>query len=127
MASRSAPVVVSGSVVATVETAATFRNILVETGIVAVCSSLLGLAIFFVVRTLPARIIDRRRHRDDEKVCLLQRRLVGGQHQIGIGQLRGIHFARAVPARWDGTGIRSDPSVRRRFESEPFPRRARAG
>ncbi len=57
--SRSAPVIVAGSQAATVETAATFRGILVATVVVALCSGLLGLAIFLVVRTLPVRIIDR--------------------------------------------------------------------
>jgi PAS domain S-box-containing protein len=58
-AARSVPVIVAGSQVATVETAATFRDILVGTGVLAFCSSLLGLATFLVVRTLPVRIIDQ--------------------------------------------------------------------
>ena len=54
-----APVIVAGSQIATVETATTFRPILLNTGIVAALSSLLGLVIFFVNRLLPLRIINR--------------------------------------------------------------------
>ena len=53
------PVVVAGSRVATVETAASFGHILIETAMVTLLSSLLGLAIFVVNRILPQRIIDR--------------------------------------------------------------------
>ncbi|MDP2372169.1 ATP-binding protein [Reyranella sp.] len=59
VATSSAPVVVAGARVATIETATSYRDILVETAIVAVFSSLLGLAVFFVIRILPLRIIDR--------------------------------------------------------------------
>ena len=59
VAARSAPVLVAGSQMATFETSATFRYILVETGIVALSSCLLGLAMFLIVRTLPVRIIDQ--------------------------------------------------------------------
>jgi PAS domain S-box-containing protein len=56
---HSAPVEVAGSQVARVTTEASFRGILIQTGIVAAASSLVGLAVFFVLRILPLRIIDR--------------------------------------------------------------------
>jgi PAS domain S-box-containing protein len=59
VATSGAPVVVAGTQVATIETATSYRDILVETAIVAIFSSLLGLAVFFVIRILPRRIIDR--------------------------------------------------------------------
>jgi PAS domain S-box-containing protein len=59
MAARSVPILVAGTQVATFESSATYRDILVETGLVALFSSLLGFAIFLVVRTLPVRIIEQ--------------------------------------------------------------------
>ncbi|MDP2331100.1 MAG: PAS domain S-box protein, partial [Reyranella sp.] len=59
VATSSALVVVAGAQAATIETATSYRDILVETAIVAVFSSLLGLAVFFVIRILPLRIINR--------------------------------------------------------------------
>ena len=58
-AARSTPVVVAGSLVARVETTTSLRPILIATAVVASFSSVLGLIIFFVVRILPQRIIDR--------------------------------------------------------------------
>jgi PAS domain S-box-containing protein len=59
VATSSAPIVVAGAQVATIETATSYRDILVEAAVVAIFSSLLGLAVFFVIRILPQRIIDR--------------------------------------------------------------------
>lgn len=53
------PVVVAGGRVATIETAASLRPLLIDTGLVAVFSSLLGFVIFYVIRILPLRTIDR--------------------------------------------------------------------
>lgn len=53
------PVLVSDLRVATVETAASLRPIVIGTAIVALLSSLLGIAAFFVIRILPLRAIDR--------------------------------------------------------------------
>jgi PAS domain S-box-containing protein len=56
---RSKPVVVAGSRVAMVEAATTYRPIVISAAVVAAFSSVLGLAIFFVIKTIPQRIIDR--------------------------------------------------------------------
>ena len=56
---RSAPIVIAGLPGARIETATTLRHVLIRTAIVAIASSLLGLAVFFVIRVLPLRIIDR--------------------------------------------------------------------
>jgi PAS domain S-box-containing protein len=56
---RSRPVIVAGLPVARLETTTTFRPVLVATAVVAAFSGVLGLAILFVMRTLPRRTIDR--------------------------------------------------------------------
>ena len=56
---RSAPAVVAGMEMATVQAAATLRDVLMRTAVVAAASSVLGLAVFFAIRILPLRIIDR--------------------------------------------------------------------
>jgi PAS domain S-box-containing protein len=55
----SAPLVVDGSPVGAVETAASLRKELIETGFVAVLSSLVSFSIFLALRFLPLRAIDR--------------------------------------------------------------------
>jgi diguanylate cyclase (GGDEF)-like protein len=59
VAEASTPVVVAGLTVGRIETAATLRDILVETGFAALFSSFLGFAMFFSLRLLPLRVIDR--------------------------------------------------------------------
>jgi diguanylate cyclase (GGDEF)-like protein len=55
----SAPIVVAGAVIGSIETSATLRGALLETGLVALFSGLLGFAMFFVLRLLPLHVIDR--------------------------------------------------------------------
>ncbi len=54
-----APIVVSGETVGSVETATSLHQTLVQTAIVALVSSLLGCALFFFIRLLPLRVIER--------------------------------------------------------------------
>jgi PAS domain S-box-containing protein len=56
---HSAPIMVSGSQVAAIQTASSLRPVLINTGLVAAFSILLGFAIYLVIRTLPMRVIDR--------------------------------------------------------------------
>ncbi len=56
---QSAAIMVAGSQVGTIETAASLRPTLINTGLVAAFSSLLGFAVYLVIRTLPVRIINR--------------------------------------------------------------------
>ena len=56
---RSAPILVSGVDVGRVETAKTFRPALIGTGIAGLFSGLLGFGMFFALRGLPLRIIDK--------------------------------------------------------------------
>ena len=58
VATRSAPIVVGGSQVGSIETAATTRGLLIGTGFVAMLGGLLGFGMFFALRTLPLRVID---------------------------------------------------------------------
>lgn len=55
---RSAPIIVAGSEAGTIETAASYRHLVIETGIVALFGGLLGFGIFYVLRILPLRIIN---------------------------------------------------------------------
>ena len=59
MVTLSAPVVVAGSALGWVEASASLRNALLETAVVGVLSGLLGFAMFFILRLLPIRVIDR--------------------------------------------------------------------
>ncbi|MDP3897422.1 MAG: EAL domain-containing protein [Mesorhizobium sp.] len=56
---RSAPIVVAGSQVGSIQTAASYRDVVVGTGIAALFGALLGFGIFFVLRILPLRVIDQ--------------------------------------------------------------------
>ncbi|MEA2805624.1 MAG: hypothetical protein QOE49_5719 [Rhodospirillaceae bacterium] len=55
----SAPLIVAGSAVGRIDTAATLRGILVDTGLVAMFGGGLSFAMFFALRILPIRVIDR--------------------------------------------------------------------
>jgi signal transduction histidine kinase/AmiR/NasT family two-component response regulator len=57
--SRSFPIVVAGSQVGQIETATTFRPVLIGTGFVALFSGLLGFGMYFALRILPLRVIDK--------------------------------------------------------------------
>ena len=59
VATRSAPIVVAGSEVGRIDTAHSFRPALIGTGFVALFSGLLGFGMFFALRVLPLRVIDR--------------------------------------------------------------------
>ena len=59
VASSRAPIVVGQSVIGSIETAATLRGILLESGLIALFSGLLGFFMFFTLRLLPIRMIDR--------------------------------------------------------------------
>jgi signal transduction histidine kinase/ActR/RegA family two-component response regulator len=58
-ATRSAPILVASLEVGRIETASTFRPALIGTGYVALFSGLFGFGMFFVLRILPLRFIDR--------------------------------------------------------------------
>ncbi len=53
------PIIVSGAIVGSVETATSLHDTLVQTAIVALFSGLLGCALFFFIRLLPLRVIER--------------------------------------------------------------------
>jgi PAS domain S-box-containing protein len=59
LATVNVPVVVAGSKVASLEMAASLDKLLEETALVALASGLVGLAIFFLMRGVPLRAIDR--------------------------------------------------------------------
>jgi diguanylate cyclase (GGDEF)-like protein/PAS domain S-box-containing protein len=56
---RQTPIIVAGDTVGYLELESSMRRLLAETAMAAVLSSLLGLAIFFVLRIFPLRILDR--------------------------------------------------------------------
>jgi PAS domain S-box-containing protein len=109
IARRSSPIVVAGLQVATVETAATFRPILLATAIAAALSSLLGLAVVFIIRILPQRIIDRTL----AKLEAIQTRLTATIEAVPVefmeydrqGRLILINSAARVSQGWDGNSI----------------------
>ncbi|MBI2738692.1 MAG: PAS domain S-box protein [Rhodospirillales bacterium] len=55
----SAPLVVAGATVGSIETAASLRNLLAETVLVGLLSGILGFSTFFILRVVPLRVIDR--------------------------------------------------------------------
>lgn len=56
---QSAPIIVEGSAVGRIETAASSRPELIETGVVALFSGLLGFGMYLALRVLPLRVLDR--------------------------------------------------------------------
>ena len=56
---RSRPVIVSNLRVATIEMSTTLRPTLIATAVISAFSCLLGIAVFFVIRVVPQRIIDQ--------------------------------------------------------------------
>ncbi len=56
---RRTPIVVGGSAVGSLVAEASLRETLVQTGFVALLSTLLGFAIYFAVRAFPMRVLDR--------------------------------------------------------------------
>jgi signal transduction histidine kinase/AmiR/NasT family two-component response regulator len=58
-ATRSVPIVVAGAEVGRIETTNTLRPALIGTGYVALFSGVLGFGMFFALRILPLRVIDR--------------------------------------------------------------------
>ncbi len=56
---RSAPIVVSGTTVGRIEIATSMQRLLIETALVSILSGLLGYAVFFALRILPLRVLDR--------------------------------------------------------------------
>jgi PAS domain S-box-containing protein len=59
VATFSAPLVVAGSTVGSIETAASLRHLLAETALVGLLSGILGFSTFFILRVVPLRVIDR--------------------------------------------------------------------
>ena len=59
LATVNVPVIVAGTKVASVEMAASLRKLLEETALVALASGLVGLSVFFLMRGVPLRAIDR--------------------------------------------------------------------
>ena len=59
VATQSAPIVVGGSQIGRIETAASLRPALIGTGVVALFGGLLGFGMFFALRVLPLRVLDR--------------------------------------------------------------------
>lgn len=56
---RSAPIVVSGTTIGRLEVSSSLRMLLVETALVSILSGLLGYGVYFALRTLPMRALDR--------------------------------------------------------------------
>ncbi len=106
---RSAPIIVAGAQLATVETSTTLRPIVVLAAIVAAGSSLLGLAVYFVIRIFPMRIIDR----TVAQLADTQGRLVATIDAIPIefmefdreGRLVLINDAARLSQGWDADSI----------------------
>jgi diguanylate cyclase (GGDEF)-like protein len=55
----SVPIVVAGSALGRIEASASLEKALLQTGFVALFSGLLGFAVFFVLRLLPTRVLDK--------------------------------------------------------------------
>jgi PAS domain S-box-containing protein len=106
---RSAPIVVAGLQGASVEASTTLRHVLIQTALVAAASSLLGLAVFVVIRVLPLRIIDR----TFAQLEATQARLLTTIDAIPIefmeydpdGRLMLINSAARVSQGWDAESI----------------------
>jgi PAS domain S-box-containing protein len=55
----SMPLVVAGTTVGSIETAASLRKLLAQTALVGLLSGILGFSTFFILRVVPLRVIDR--------------------------------------------------------------------
>ena len=105
----SRPVIVANRRVATIELSATLRPLLMATAVIAALSGLLGIAIFFVIRVVPQRIIDR----TIVKLEATQERLLATIEAIPIefmeydrdGKLLLINDAARHSQGWDSSSI----------------------
>ncbi len=59
VATFSVPLVVAGTIVGSIETAASLRRLLAQTALVGLLSGILGFSTFFILRVVPLRVIDR--------------------------------------------------------------------